>query len=273
MKITTQTRLYCVMGNPVGHSLSPAMHNAALETRNINAVYLAFEVRDIHRAVQGIRSMGIAGASVTIPHKISIMEYLDRVDPMAVDIGAVNTVKNENGKLIGFNTDAPAAVQALCRAMNVVDKTVAVIGAGGAAKAVAYGLKAAGSRVVVVNRTREKGEALARGLNADFLPLEDSDRLNCHALVNTTPVGMAGKPDRLVISPKCLNPDMVVMDIVYNPIHTPLLKQAKNMGCKTVDGVWMFVYQGAMQFELWTQTQAPVDVMTSTVRRILEADE
>ena len=257
--------LYIVVGNPIGHSLSPVMHNSALACTGLGGTYLAFNVEDIAAAVDGIRGFGIRGASITIPHKIAVMQYLDEVDPMAAEIGAVNTVLNRDGILHGYNSDCAGAVTAISEKTVIRDKEVAVIGAGGGARAIGFGLKQEGGIVTIINRTRFRGEMLARDLGCRFLPLEEIKELPFHIVVNATPVGMMPEVDRMPLAPKLLEPHMVVMDIVYNPLKTRFLKEAQSIGCTIVDGLSMFVHQGAVQFELWTSQKAPVDIMRKVV--------
>jgi len=257
--------LYAVIGNPIGHSLSPVMHNSALAHCGLDGCYLAFQVENIAAAVTGIRGLGIRGVSVTIPHKIAVMQYLDEVDPMAVDIGAVNTVLNRDGYLYGYNSDCIGAVKAIAQKTAIKRKQIAVIGAGGAARAIGFGLQQEGGVVTIVNRTTSRGEKLARDLGARFMPLADLKELRCHIVVNATPVGMMPDVDHIPLTPKLLEPEMIVMDMVYNPLKTRFLQEAENIGCTIIDGVSMFVHQGAVQFELWTSHKAPVDIMRKVV--------
>jgi len=268
MIIDTGTRLYGVFGNPVSHSLSPLMHNAAFAHAKYNAVYLAFKIEDIAAAVSAVRAFAVQGVSVTIPHKVSIMPYLDKIDPLAKEIGAVNTVINRNGMLIGYNSDCLGAVRALREKTEIAGKKIAVIGAGGAARAIGFGIKAEKGHVTIVSRSAEKGEILAKAMNADFLPLA-AVNADFDIVINTTPVGMTPNTEKMPIPPDLLRQGMTVMDIVYNPLQTMLLKEAKKRGCVTVDGLSMFVYQGAFQFELWTGKPAPVDLMRKTVLQAL----
>lgn len=270
MNINTLTRLYGLLGHPVAHSLSPAMHNRAFQETGHNGVYLAFDVPEIAPAIAAGRALNVRGWSVTIPHKVSIMPLLDEVDPVAARIGAVNTVIQRDGRLVGYNSDGLGAVTALLEKTALQGQTVAVIGAGGAARAIAFSLKQAGARVAVVNRSVPKGEALARELDAPFVPLAEFDRPVYSMLINTTPVGMTPHADAMPFPESVLEPRMVVMDIVYNPLDTRLLRTARRRGCVTVDGVAMFVYQGAFQFELWTGKKAPAAVMRETVMKALE---
>jgi shikimate dehydrogenase len=244
------------------------MHNRAFSHVGCNAVYLAFEVKDIAGAVSGIRALNIGGVSVTIPHKVSVMAHLDDIDQTAARIGAVNTVVNREGVLHGYNTDAGGAVKALkdqTDQASIAGASVCIVGAGGAARAIGFGLVSEGARVMVINRTREKGEALAHSLGAEFQPLSPDIQLNCDILVNTTPIGMTPMVGVSPIPASAIKRNMVVMDIVYNPIATRLLRDAEAIGCATIDGAVMFVNQGAFQFELWTGRTAPIKVMRDAV--------
>jgi shikimate dehydrogenase len=270
--IDTSTRLYGVMGDPVGHSLSPAMHNAAFRQIGYNGVYLAFHVTDPAGAVKGIRALNIHGVSVTLPHKVAVMDLLDEVEPAARRIGAVNTIVHEAGRLCGFNSDSPGAMAALMEKTPIDGKRVAVLGAGGAARALADGIKANGGHLTLVNRSRDKGRRLADEMADDFCPLTEFSGVGIDILVNTTSVGMHPQTDRMPVAPAALRPGMTVMDIVYNPLETMLLKTARQMGCTVVDGLSMFIHQGAIQFERWTGKKAPVQLMKQTVLDALQQD-
>ena len=263
--ITPRTRSYAVMGDPVAHSLSPLMHNAAFAQMGIDGVYVAFHVTDLAGAVAGIRALNISGCSVTIPHKVAIMDLIDAVEPAARRIGAVNTLVNDAGRLIGMNSDSPGAMAALLERTPVTGRHTAVIGAGGAARAVAYGIKDLDGRLTLVNRSPDKGRRLADELEGEFIRLDEFTGEGIDILVNTTSVGMTPAVDQMPVARECLTPGMTVMDIVYNPIDTMLLKTARQAGCQVVDGVAMFVHQGAIQFERWTGQTAPVELMRDTV--------
>jgi shikimate dehydrogenase len=263
--IDADTSLFGLIGNPVAHSLSPVMHNQAFAATGYNGVYLTFRVTDPGMAIKGIAALNFKGVSVTLPHKIAVMEYLDAVDETAARIGAVNTIVNNQGRLIGYNTDCAGALEALRTRTSIKDKSVALIGAGGAARAIGFGLVAAGGRVTILNRTRISGERLAADLQAQFLPLGEWAPNQYEILINTTPLGMYPETAATPISKANLSKDMVVMDIVYNPLETRFLKEAAAIGCGIINGVDMFVSQGAQQFALWTGKKAPVDVMRKAV--------
>jgi shikimate dehydrogenase len=263
--IDASTSLFGLIGNPVAHSLSPVMHNQAFAATGCNAVYLAFCVTDLGAALKSINALNVKGLSVTLPHKVAVLEYLDDIDDLAAKIGAVNTIVNYNGRLTGYNTDCQGAIRALQTRTTLDGKSVAIIGAGGAARAIGFGLKTAAGHLTVLNRTRKTGEQLAADLQADFLPLDECRTNHYDILINTTPVGMRPKTDATPIGKHALTADMVVMDIVYNPLNTRFLKDANDSGCRTVNGLDMFVFQGAHQFELWTGKQGPVEVMRAAV--------
>ena len=268
--ITGETLVYGVIGNPVVHSLSPVIHNQAFSATSFPGIYVPFQVQDIGSAVDGVRALNIRGISVTIPHKESIVPYLDSMDEAARQIGAVNTVVNDQGRLTGYNTDAYGAMKALSEKTVIRDKDVAIIGAGGAARAIGYGVLKEGGRPHILNRSREKGEKLAEFLRVPFHPIEQLNQIPCDILINTTPVGMHPNVDDMPISKKLLNDHMVVMDIIYNPIKTRLLEAAEKIGAEVINGLPMFVYQGARQFELWTGDAAPVDLMREVVYEALK---
>ncbi len=264
------TKFYAVIGNPVAHSLGPLMHNRAFAAAGYPGVYVALAVTDIAGAMAGVRALGISGLSVTIPHKIAVMDHLDEIDETARAIGAVNTVVNREGRLFGSNSDAAGAVAALRQATELKGKTVAVVGAGGAARAVGFGVAAEGAKVVVVNRTAATGEALSRKLGGTYRAPEGFSGAGVDILVNTTPVGMFPDTAAMPVPAEVLRPAMVVMDAVYNPLKTELLREADRIGCRTVDGAAMFVHQGARQFHLWTGRPAPVAVMREAVVAALQ---
>ena len=268
--IDANTSLFGLIGNPVAHSLSPVMHNQAFAASGYNGVYLAFRVTDPAAAIKGIRTLNLKGISVTLPHKSSVMGYLDEIEETAAQIGAVNTIVNNRGRLIGYNTDCAGALEALKTRTSIKDKSVALIGAGGAARAIGFGLVAAGGRVTIFNRSRAPGERLAADLQAEFLPLYAWQPDQYEILINTTPVGMHPETDATPIPKEDLSKEMVVMDIVYNPMKTRLLEEAENKACQTINGLAMFVFQGARQFELWTGQKAPVDVMYKAVLGALD---
>ena len=269
MAIDQHTVLYGVVGWPIGHSLSPAMHNAAFAAAGINAVYLAFPARDIGSAIAGARALGIRGLSVTIPHKKAVIPHLDEVDELAEKIGAVNTVVSREGRLVGYNTDALGALRALEERIALAGKKCVIVGAGGAARAIGFVLRGRVAAISVANRSSERGEDLAASLGCAFIPLEGLNRIAADLLIQTTPVGMAPHGDECPVPESVLRPGMAVMDIIYNPLQTKLLAMASSRGCVTINGLSMFVHQGAEQFRLWTNLAPPVEAMTRAVLQTL----
>ena len=193
------------------------------------------------------------------------MKYLDQVDSLAAEIGAVNTVVNRQGVLHGYNSDCAGAIKALTEKTIINGKEVAVVGAGGGARAVGFGIKQEGGRLTIINRTRERGEKLASDLDCEFKPLAEVKQLPYHIIINATSAGMTPHDDSVPLNTDLLEGGMVVMDMVYNPLKTRFLAKAEKIGCTTVDGLAMFVHQGAVQFELWTCKKAPVDIMRRAV--------
>jgi shikimate dehydrogenase len=262
LHISAETALCGIALHPAGHTRSPAMHNAAYAALSIDAIYLAFDVRpaELGDAVAGMRGLGIRQLSVSLPHKEAILGHLDEVDATARRIGAVNTVLRRDGALVGSNTDWLGAVGALERETRLEGKQAVVLGAGGTARAVIYGLCARGARVQVLNRTAEKARALANDLGADGAGgLEELRDLPYDVLVNTTSVGLG--EDVSPIDAEHLGEGGVVLDAVYEPERTRLLRDAEARGARVVSGKWMLVYQAVAQLEAWTGQTAPVEVM------------
>lgn len=264
---------FVLLGNPVRQSLSPLMHNKALNAMQIDGHYSAFCVSDIAQAIAGIRGMNIHGASVTLPFKTAVMEHLDEIDEDAAALGAVNTIVNNRGRLAGYNTDWLGLMQALEDKMDVAGKTFVIIGAGGAARAAAYGIKKEGGRPIIVNRTEERGRALAARFDCPFYPLSAVSQIKAHGLVNTTSVGMYPQIHQSPVAASVLANYQIVVDVIYNPLKTKLLRDAEVLGLKIVSGLEMFVRQGALQLKLWTGKNAPLTLMRKTVRERLETLE
>ena len=279
--INTHTQLCGLLGNPVEHSLSPAIHNAAFQKLDLNFVYLAFKVEDLSAAMYGLRALGnVRGLSVTIPHKVGIIPYLDDVETTAKHIGSVNTVLVENGRLIGYNTDASGALRALTNAgVSVKGRRVMLLGSGGAARAIAFALAAefGPERLTILGIDDAERSGLVRDLDAKTNTSVEQGPLNDEALRQTIPrtdvlihctqVGMHPNVAQSCVPSALLTSSLTVMDIVYNPLETQLLKEAKVAGCRTIRGLDMFLNQAVLQFELWTGHPAPADVM----RTVLES--
>lgn len=264
---------FVLLGNPVGQSLSPLMHNAALKKMGIEENYSACCVQNIGGALEGLRGMNIRGASVTIPFKAAVMEYLDDIDDDALAIGAVNTIVNDNGRLIGYNTDWIGLMLTLKKAITIKNKTFAVIGAGGTARAAAYGIIREGGLPVIVNRTAEKGKFLSEKLECPFYPLSRMDNIKADGLINTTSVGMYPHMDQSPVKEEVLAGYKYVMDVIYNPLKTKLLRDAEAQGCRVFSGVDMFVHQGAEQLRLWTGVEPPRALMKKIIFKRLTKSE
>jgi shikimate dehydrogenase len=279
--IDATTGLCCLIGNPVEHSLSPAIHNAAFQDAGLNFVYLAFKVEDLEGAIRGIRALpAIRGVSVTIPHKVAVLPYLDKIHPTARNIGAVNTVVSDRGVLTGYNTDASGALAALRAGDADPDgKRVLLLGSGGAARAIAFALcldtKVSDltilavldqERDAVIHDLKLRTERAVAGfqLSPDNLKRHITE---AQILIHCTPVGMTPNIEESCVPRELMTPPLIVMDIVYNPPETRLLADARRQGCRTVRGMEMFLHQAVGQFELWTERPAPLQVM----RAILES--
>lgn len=278
MTITGKTRVCGVIGEPIEHTLSPIMHNAGFQSIGLDYVFLAFRVKpaDVQEAVNGMRALNLRGLNVTMPHKTAIINHLDRVDLSAQIVNSVNTVLNKENLLFGFNTDGVGALKALKEnGVELKGRKVLLLGAGGAARAIAYALAKEADELAVLNRTVKQAQALAKMLerscnkkiasgslsqNDIQINLQDSD-----ILINATAIGMKPKPDESPVAPKLLRKNLAVMDIVYNPLETKLAKDAKGAGAKVISGVEMLIYQGAASFEIWTGKSAPVEVMRQAV--------
>ncbi len=281
MNINPQTKFCGIIGSPVEHSLSPAIHNAAFQQLGLNYVYLAFPVVDLPGAIQGIRALGNArGFSVTIPHKVAVIPHLDKLEPTAEHIGSVNTIVVDNGVLEGYNTDASGALRALRHAgVQLRGSRVLMLGTGGAARAIAFALAGDANiaSLTILGILEQERQGLVRDLTSKTpLSVHEGDvtkeRLEgamaqADILLHCTPVGMHPKVEETLVPKAFLKSRLIVMDIVYNPLETRLLREAKEAGCQTVRGVEMFVNQAVGQFELWTGHPAPTDVM----RAVLES--
>ena len=267
-------KLYGLIGNPVEHSLSPYMHNAAFSRLNIDAAYLPFLVEKgkLGPAISALKRTGISGFNVTVPFKSECIKYLDRIDPLAKAIGAVNTVVNKDRKLIGYNTDCTGFLRSVKEDLRFSPKgrDIFLLGAGGAARAVAFGLAKSNAKTIMIYDIMPlKVNALITDVKKSFPAVDiiasgfkDMPRLiqGCRLLVNCTPVGMRSK-DPLPIKAKLLHKGLKVYDIVYTPLKTRLVKTAEGKSIKAVNGINMLLYQGVLAFELWTGRKAPVSLM------------
>ncbi len=284
--ITGKTKVCAIIGDPVAHSLSPLIQNAAFRAGSLDYVYVAFRVKkeELKDVVGGFKALNIAGFGVTIPHKVAIIPYLDALDPLAKAIGSVNTVVNNNGILTGYNTDAPGFLEPLTtRGIELEGKNVVMLGAGGAARAVSFILVNGGANLTVINRTLPRAEELAEGIKnslkkdvlASSMSYENLKRATGQAdiLINTTSVGMFPNVDGTPVPAELLHKRHIVYDIIYNPAETRLLREAKEKGAKTLNGAEMLAWQGALAFEKWTGYKAPVDIMLRELQKALGSHE
>jgi len=263
------TRIFGVAGNPIAHSLSPAMHNAAFRREVVNAIMLPLKVRILDDLLTVARELPLAGIAVTMPLKQEVLPHLANMDSLTARIGACNTLRTgADGKLYGFNTDVAGVVRPLEKRLKIPGARNVMLGAGGAARAAIFGLVEQGAEVFVVNRTHEKAVALARKAKAKSLKQELLAKTRFDALINTTPCGMTGVKQPLAIKENELNAGLV-FDMVYNPMETPLIKLARSRGIPVIGGLEMFVQQGARQFEIWTGKPAPEAEMYRVVEMAL----
>lgn len=278
--IDSRTVMFGVFGDPIGHSKSPLMLNRAFQAAGIHAAYAAFHIRPgtLKDAVGGIRALQFRGVNVTIPYKVEVMDYLDEIDEGARAIGAVNTIVNDGGRLTGYNTDGIGYVRSLKEetGISLEGKKVLMLGAGGAARGIAYALARQGAgRIVIANRTEERAAELAsamagyadtKGIGMGELPnwIGDAD-----IVINTTSAGMYPHTDEVPMDPALLHDRLLVSDLIYNPRITRLLREAEAAGARIHGGLGMFIYQGAYAFEYWTGQPAPVEAMRDAVERAL----
>ena len=274
MAISGKTQVYGVIGDPVEHSLSPSIQNAAFEASKLDCVFLAFNVKpeELGKAVDGMRALGIQGLNVTMPHKNAVISFLDEVDQNAKLLNAVNTINNHDSKLYGLNTDGVGAMKALREnGVEPKGKKVILLGAGGAARAIAFALAKEVDELSIVNRTLQAAADLASLLHQRFnskvvaytlSPLTIKANITeADLLINASSVGMKPNLNQTPVPMRWLRKDLAVMDVVYNPVETELAKNAKGLGAKVISGVEMLIYQGAASFEFWTGCKAPVEVM------------
>ena len=278
-QIDAETRIYGVAADPVAHSMSPAIHNAAFAELGLNAVYLPLRVKQTRPFLDGYERLGLRGLSVTIPHKQSMVGLMDEVDELTERVGALNTICIKNGQRYGYNTDIAAALDSIEQASEragltpLSGCTAMIVGAGGAGRAIAYGLFPKVSSLVIANRTESRAETLAEELQAEWCGLDQMTDHQPDILINATSVGMHPRVEDSPVPGEMLRPGMVVFDSVYNPIETRLLREADQAGCTTASGLEWFVNQGAAQLEIWTEREAPRELMTEVVKRELACEE
>jgi shikimate dehydrogenase len=283
--INPKTRVYALIGNPVSHSMSPAIHNAAFMELGQDSIYVAFQVEDVKSAMAGMRALdNFRGMSVTIPHKIEVMQYVDEIPDVDRYIGSINTVVKEEGKLIGFNTDGPGALKAIVDAgVELAGKNVLMLGAGGAARAIAFTLAQKGNigKLVLLDINAEFLSQLTGDLRSGTNAVIEDGELNPAAvaehmasadlIINCTPVGMHPNEDASLVDEDLFRPGQVVFDVVYNPLETKMLRQAKGKGLKVIQGVEMFINQAILQLERFAGADAPEELMRKVVMEKLSS--
>jgi shikimate dehydrogenase len=262
----TAPSIFALFGNPVAHSLSPLMHNAAFQKMGIDASYRPYRVGDLAEAIEKTKKLPLRGVSVTIPFKTAVIPYLDETDASSQEIGAVNTiVHDDQGRLKGYNTDWIGLVRGLEESFEIKKKTVAIVGAGGTARAAIFGIRQRGGIPLIINRTPERGEKLAQEFGVPFYPLSQVKGIKADCLINTTPVGMAPDKKKSPLAKEIIVRFPWVMDCIYNPLKTQLLKDAEEAGCFVINGLGMFVHQGAEQIRIWTGKEPPIELMREVV--------
>ena len=280
--ISSSTKLFCLIGNPVKHSVSPQMHNVAFREMGLDCLFVSFKVENLGDAISGVRALDISGGNITIPHKTSVMKYLDEGDELSRAINAANTFVNEKGVLKGFNTDGLGALKTLKEnGASPKGKKIALIGAGGASKSISYAIASEEpSEIVIFNRTVEKAglvkEAIKKfGVKTEVLGLSTknlkSELKDSDVLINTTPVGMHG--NETPVAKDAIHKNLVVMDVIYNPFETRLLKEAKSKGAKALNGIGMLVNQGVLAFEIWTGKKPDAELMKEAAIESLKRHE
>ncbi len=284
--ISGKTKICALIGDPIEHTMSPAMHNTAFQELGLDYIYVAFKVKpeELPQAIASLKALNVVGFNVTIPHKVAVISLLDSLDPLAEKVGAVNTVVNDNGKLKGYNTDAEGFYRALtAHGFNPKNKKVVVLGAGGASRAITYILAKNGASLTILNRQQELdwAEDIAGLLREDFrkevkvMELGDLAKAlpGADLLVNATSAGMSPSANASPVPEKLLTGVPLVFDIVYNPLKTKLIQDAAAAGAKTISGVDMLAWQGALAFEKWTGQTAPINLMRETAIKMLEQHE
>lgn len=274
--LNPSTGILGVIGEFAENSMSKYMHNTSFKAKKLNFVYMPFKVREeeLGSFMKNFREFGFRGSSVTIPHKIGITKYLDEIDGTAEEIGAANTIINKNGMLIGYNTDYYGAVEALKEKTPIKGKKILVIGAGGASRAIIYGLKKEGAKITLINRTGEKAKNLADefGVERDSFDNKKTLVKNADIVINATSTGMEPNTNESIINENDLARGKIIMDIVYKPAKTKLIKAARKIGCKTVTGDRMLLYQAIGQFKLWTGQQPDFRLMENSLLKQIQKE-
>ncbi len=288
LKISGKTRICAIIGDPIAHSLSPAMHNAAYQKMGLDYIYLPLLVKaeNLKQAVEGLRALNFRGFNVTMPHKVAIIPLLDSLDTLAEKIGAINTVVNDDGQLRGYNTDGPGALQAMLeRGIEPAGKNTVILGAGGASRAISYILARRGTKLTILNRRQELDWAddiaafIREDLKMDVRVMElgfeqlKEALAGAAILVNATSVGMSPEATSSPVPAEMLKEALTVFDVIYSPPKTRLLREAEAAGCRTIDGVDMLAWQGVLGFELFTGQPVPLELMRQEAIKMLERHE
>ncbi len=286
--VSGKTIVCGVIGDPIEHTMSPVMHNAAFKKLGIDYLYVPFRVRkeELEKAIAGMRALNIRGLNVTIPHKVEVISFLDKVDPLVEKIGAVNTIVNDDGVLTGYNTDATGFLQALLeRGVEPKGKNTVILGAGGVSRAISFILAERGAHLVILNRQLELdwAEELAQRISQIFnkeikaLVLNEGNLAEvlerAEVLVNATSVGMSPNIDETPVPARLLKSGLTIFDSVYNPVKTRLLREAEAAGVKAIGGLDMLVWQGALAFEKWTGQKAPLELMRGEAIKALKHEK
>ncbi|MFX1397587.1 MAG: shikimate dehydrogenase [Promethearchaeota archaeon] len=282
LKYSGSTKTFCLIGHPVEHSMSPTMWNPALDELGLDYVYIAYDVRpeNLKHAIEGMRALGIKGMNVTIPHKEAVIQYVDEVDEVSIKMGAINTIKNDNGILKAKNTDAGGARKALLDAgCTISDKNILFLGAGGVARSVAYVLSEDANRIIVTDIVEKSALSVANEIKENMGANIEGKLVNykllkneidgIDILINATPIGMHPKIDESPFPKELLHDGLFVFDVIYNPLETLLLKDASEKGCKTLGGLDMLVNQGVLAFEWWTGKSPNAALMKSKIIEFL----
>tara|TARA_Y100000310_G_scaffold345709_1_gene468611 strand:+ start:14242 stop:15045 length:804 start_codon:yes stop_codon:yes gene_type:complete len=265
------TELVYLIGNPAKHSLSPAIHNAGYKVLGLDFEYRIMETENLAEGITEFKKLGVKGFNITMPFKTEVIQYLDEVDEIAKKIGAINTVVNIDGKLIGYNTDGLGALESLKKVTSLEGKRVLLIGAGGAGKAIAVFLNEENVELTIANKPIESAQKLAELIGAKTIVIEEIDSLKeFDILINATPVGMEPNTDATAIPTELIHKELIVFDIVYEPMETKLLKEAKKNGCTTINGLEMLLNQGYAGFKLFTGREAPKNEMREAVMKELK---
>lgn len=280
--ITSKTKIFCVIGHPIEHSMSPIMWNPALQELGLDYVYLAFDVhpKNLEKAISGIRSLDIRGINVTLPHKETVIKYLDEIDSIASKIGAINTIKNDEGTLKARNTDADGAKKSLIDAgCNISGKNIVFLGAGGVARSLAYIMAEESNSIILTDLIEERAIAVANEIKEKMKvniegKISNKDTINeslkkADILINATPIGMYPRVEDTPITKDMLNADLFVFDVVYNPLETRLIREAAEIGCQTLGGLDMLVNQGILAFEWWTNQKPKKSLMKKKIVEFL----